>query len=124
MAAAEVAVAVDGPLIEEDGRGDVAVVTYRLHGDGRAGVNCFSVQIFSAPIKKHVRSLLPYNLIHAVVIPKIIQTCSQRLRLGCVNPASRLSLAAGASSRNLAFAFSCISVELTTRSLHLRFAAR
>ena len=39
-----------------------------------------------------------------------VQTCKKRERLGCVNPATRLPLAAGASSRNLAITFSCMSV--------------
>ena len=43
--------------------------------------------------------------------PINLQTC--RKRLGCVNPASWLPLAAGASSRNLAFAFSCMSVHFS-----------
>ena len=76
---AAVAVAVDGPLIEEDERARALKPLFRT-GYMSAGVNCFSVQIFSAPIKKHVRSLLPYNLIHAVVIPKIMSLHRLHLR--------------------------------------------
>ena len=39
-----------------------------------------------------------------------LQTCKKRGWLGCVNPASWLPLAAGASSRNLTFALTCRAV--------------
>ena len=38
------------------------------------------------------------------------QTCRKSLRLGCVNPASWLPLAAGVSSRNLAITFSFLHI--------------
>ena len=50
-----------------------------------------------------------FTLLYTVYI--YLQTCKIRRRLGCVNPASWLTLAAGASSRNLAFTFSCMSVD-------------